>query len=541
MQQSSRVTKSEAAEARGRGTNGKIAPMNTFSAADLRQLAAAGITVEKALRQLELLAHPPPPIRLARPCRIDDGIATIPPEREAGLLERAAAAQQAGRCMAMIPASGAASRMFEAALGCLHGDKVSDRALESAAAAGDAAAAATLLLLRELLRLPFVEELERCLATDGKRVHDLRAAGANRALLEALLLPCGLDYANTPKGLLPFHRYRDGARSAFEEHLRESALSVAVPGGTARVHFTVSREHQESFVARWRAQRQRLTRAYGVEFEVTFSSQDSATDTIAVDLDNLPFRLADDSLLLRPGGHGALLRNLQGVADGGGDLLLLKNVDNIVPDSGRALVVKWRMLLLGALLELEAEVRFWQRRSTEDAAGLAGAARFLAERFGVRDPPGSGASSHTVGERLRRPLRVCGMVRNQGHAGGGPFWASDNAGQVTRQIVEASQVSPDTAQRAILAASTHFNPVDVVCSLRDVDGAPYDLSRYVDPAAVFLAEKSAAGRKLKALEWPGLWNGAMSGWNTLFVEVPAATFAPVKTVLDLLGAEHQAG
>lgn len=501
------------------------------SARDSKQLAALGIARAEFERQLELFAQPPPALHLDRPCRVGDGITVLDPEREPWLLARAEGARRAGRCQAFIPASGAASRMFEAALGCLLAGAVDS-------GGSDGASAATLALLRELEATPFREPLGQLLAGRGEDFRRLRDAGRHLDLLEALLLPAGLDYARTPKALLPFHDAAPGPRTAFEEHLWEAAVTVAGPGGIARVHFTIAADHEPAFRAELERVMPGVTTATGVALEVTFSHQDCATGTIAVDLDNQPYRLADGTLLFRPGGHGALLSNLQALAIAGADLVFVKNIDNVLPDSGRNLVVGWRLLLLGHLLELEAELTHWRRRAGEDAEGRAGAAAFLAERFGLR-PPVAEPTEHSLQERLRRPLRVCGMVRNQGEPGGGPFWAADREGEITRQIVEASQVSADPAQRAILASSTHFNPVDLVCALRDPEGKPYELAAFVDPSTVFITEKSADGRPLKALERPGLWNGAMAGWHTAFVEVPAATFAPVKTVLDLLRPEHR--
>lgn len=510
--------------------------MSALSERDALQMAALGIARGEVDRQLALFARPPAPIRLARPCRVGDGITVLDPEREPWLLARAEGARRAGRCWAFIPASGAASRMFEAPLGCLRAG-LDGESLKRAAASGEAAAAATLALLSELEHSPFREPLAALLAARGEEAGRLRSAGRHRELLEALLLPDGLDYARLPKALLPFHRTAEGARTAFEEHLWESAATVTGPGGTARVHFTIAADQEPAFRAALERARPAVEAALGVALEVTFSSQDCATDTFAVDLDNQPFRLADGSLLFRPGGHGALLGNLQALADAGADLLLVKNIDNVLPEGGRALVVGWRLLLLGHLLELAAELAHWRRSAGEGDQGRAGAAAFLADRFGHRVAAAEDAAA--LQARLRRPLRVCGMVRNQGEPGGGPFWVAGADGEISRQIVEASQVSADPSQRAILSAATHFNPVDMVCSLRDPEGRPYDLAAFADPATVLIAQKSAEGRPLKALERPGLWNGAMAGWHTAFVEVPAATFAPVKTALDLLRPEHR--
>jgi hypothetical protein len=285
----------------------------------------------------------------------------------------------------------------------------------------------------------------------------------------------------------------------------------------------------------------------GCRFEVSFSHQRRATDTLAADPAHQPFRLADGSLLFRPGGHGALLANLQEMADGGASLVLLKNIDNVVPDRLKPEVTRWQRLLGGLLLTL-------RDRACQLLEGLASdlpdeelieeTARFVEFDLSRQLPPGFGDTSpaeqrHLLWKALDRPLRVAGVVRNTGEPGGGPFWVESPDGEVSLQIVETSQIGPEPDQQAALAAATHFNPVDVACSLHDHAGRPYDLDRFVDPATVFIAAKSHEGRPLQALERPGLWNGAMAGWNTVFVEIPNATFAPVKTILDLLRPEHQ--
>jgi hypothetical protein len=303
--------------------------------------------------------------------------------------------------------------------------------------------------------------------------------------------------AGAPKGLLPFHRYPDGSRTAFEEHLFEAANTVRDAAGLCRVHFTVSPEHRNAFVATLAEVRLRVERATGARFDVSFSEQAPSTDTIAGAPDGGPFRTASGALLFRPGGHGALLKNLGDVARAGGDIVLVKNIDNVVPDARRGPTLLWKRLLAGLLVKLERQSR--------------------------RD----------------RPIRVCGVVRNEGEPGGGPFWVDGKGGE-SLQIVESAQVDlNDPSQAAIWKTAAYFNPVDLACSLCDGAGKPFDLARFVDEDAVFIAGKTHEGKPLKALERPGLWNGAMAFWETVFVEVPKETFAPVKTVLDLLRPEHR--
>ena len=508
-----------------------------FTEADLAQLARAGIPPAEAARQVELIRDPPPPTRVLRPCRPGDGIRRLAEDERPRLLAAAAKAAETGRASKLVPASGAASRMFKALRADLDGP-------------GGPPPAPVAELLTGLLRFAFYEDLAAALARQGRDLEALRAAGDRAPILAALLEPSGLGYDEKPKGLIPFHRYPDGPRTAFEEHLVEAAGQVADAGGIARLHVTVAPAFEADFRDLLERARARFEGRLGVRFAVGFSSQRPSTDTLAVDPEGRPFRQDNGTLLLRPGGHGALIENLAELAAAGGDLVLLKNIDNVVPDAGKPLVNLWRRLLLGCLVELEGRIARLVARLEDDAgdaAALAEAEALLTGELGRALPSGwdamdASARRASLAERLTRPLRVAGVVENTGEPGGGPFWVRSGEGEISLQIVETSQIDlEDPEQRAQLESSTHFNPVDIACALRDLHGRPHDLARYVDPATVFLAEKSHAGRPLRALERPGLWNGAMAGWNTLFVEVPNATFAPVKTVLDLLRPEHQSG
>lgn len=501
-----------------------------FTTADRASLAARGIPAAEAARQLALMAHPPGYAELARPCTPGDGIERLDESRLPALLDAHAAAAAAGRVSAFVPASGAATRMFKELLSALAG------AAEPGPEAGGDDAAAVRAFVAGLPRFAFHEALAAVLAERGLDAASLRERGPWRPLLEALLQPEGLDYARLPKGLLAFHRDAAGARTPFEEHLAEAAQFARDGEGRCRLHFTVSPEHRGRFEALLAAAGPRLAAALGVTWDVGFSEQHPATDTLAADPAGGPFRDEQGRLLFRPAGHGALLRNLE---DAGGDLVFVKNIDNVAEARLRPESLRWSRALLGLAASLadRAAMLVTRLERPEDAAAVGEARAFVRDALGESDAPDERAALRA---RLARPLRVCGMVPNTGEPGGGPFWVRGRDGRVTRQVVESAQVDPRSPeQRALLAAATHFNPVYFACALRGAGGRPFALDEWVDPDAVIVTRKSAGGRDLLALERPGLWNGAMAHWNTIFVEVPLAVFNPVKTVLDLLRPEHQ--
>lgn len=507
-----------------------------FTDADLLQLHERGIAPEEAARQIRLLAAPPAYMPLDRPATPGDGIRRLRPAEISEALAAADAARQAGRCSRFIPASGAASRMFKELLAWrAHSSGATRAEIARRAADGDRDAATVRTLLDGLERFAFADALAARAAAPGES----DAAGP---LLDALLGDDGLAYASLPKGLLQFHRAPGGGvRTAFVEQLEEAAATVRDAGGAARAHFTVSPEHAGGFAAALAAAAPAFA-ARGVRLDISFSTQKPSTDTLALDSDGQPFRDDAGRLLFRPAGHGALIDNL---GELGGDLVQIKNIDNIVPDGRRAATLEWTAALTGlaALVQERTGAAQHALRAAPGEASLGSAAAFLRDAFGLTGPAGTPAERAAfVEQALARPLRVCGMVANTGEPGGGPFWVREADGSVSLQIVESAQVDPrDPAAQAILRGATHFNPVFLVCALRDAAGRPYDLARFVDPNAVIVTEKSAGGRALRALERPGLWNGAMARWNTIFVEVPLAVFNPVKTVLDLLRPEHQAG
>lgn len=434
--------------------------------------------------------------------------------------------------MKFVPASGAASRMFREWFRCL------DNGGFTAQAEADA-------FSRDLERYAFFRDLEKALAEKGQELKGLLDTQA-AAIMRFLLTEEGLNYGLLPKALLKFHAYPEGTRTAIEEHLVEAALYARDLENVARIHFTVSCEHESAV----RTLLSRVIPAYESRldtiFEIGLSTQDPETDTIAVDPEYRPLRTEEGALIFRPGGHGALLANLNTLD---ADIIFLKNIDNVVPDRLKPETLLWKRFLAGYLIRLQGEIfsclrRIEQENGTED--DLESIADFCERHLNTalptqfRDFPISEKRSFLV-RKLNRPLRICGMVKNEGEPGGGPFWVDDPDGRggASVQIIEESQIDlNDPKQRTVWLSATHFNPVDLVCGVRDFHGRKFDLPAFVDPATAAIARKSEKGRELLALERPGLWNGSMAFWTTVFIEVPLATFNPVKTVSDLLRPQH---
>lgn len=510
-----------------------------FDDRDRAQLKELGISEEEVARQVQLFREPPPRIVLDRPCTLDDGIAVLSDAERQAALQAWAQAARDGRLLKFVPASGAATRMFQSLLVVRQADGAPSRsAVERRAAAGDKDAKAVLAFADNLRRFAFRERLAQALTRRGGDLADAERRGDIGAIIDALLERDGLDYAALPKALILFHRYPDGSRTSFEEHHREGAAYGRAEAGLVRMHFTVSPEHADACRAELDAFRARCEAQADARLEIGFSYQSRATDTVAVDLDDQPLRDERGALVFRPGGHGALIENLNQLD---GDIIFLKTIDNIQPDQRRAPSVEWLRILSGHLVRVQGEVADHLRVLTSGAATAAqtdAARRFATTILGLMLP--ENLSAQALARALNRPVRVCGMVVNSGEPGGGPFWVRGADGTCTRQIVESAQVDMDEPkQRAAFNASTHFNPVLIACGVRDWHGRKFDLREFVDPSAVFIARKSKDGRELKALERPGLWNGGMARWHTLFVEIPDTTFAPVKTVNDLLRPEHQ--
>ena len=431
-----------------------------------------------------------------------------------------------------VPASGAASRMFKDLFSFLE----TDGDLEKNSF--------TQKFMGNLRQFAFYQDLDATLQQQGESIGSLQEKKEYKKLVAALLTETGLNYGNLPKGLLKFHAYSDANRCPAEEHLIEGIQYGVGKDKQVHIHFTVSPEHEEGFAKEINQHLPRLQGQTGLEFFVSFSHQKKSTDTIAVDESNEPFLEDDGRLLFRPAGHGALLENLNEVS---ADLIFIKNIDNVVPDRLKPVTKSYKMALGGLLLEVQSRV-FEALRALEEVASqsvrkaqevyVSDLGGLVPEKIQNADLSEQAAFYHA---KLNRPIRVCGMVKNTGEPGGGPFWIHEKDGTQSLQILETAQIDlSNPISKQHFQASTHFNPVDLVCGTRNYRGQAFDLLQFRDMNTGFITEKSKSGKVLKALELPGLWNGAMANWNTLFVEVPLISFNPVKTINDLLREEHQA-
>lgn len=501
-----------------------------FTAADVEQLAEAGISPESAEAQLDFLLEGAKPLKLNRPCTVGDGIITLPREEMEEMVKRYDQAALGGRVMKFVPASGAASRMFSHWHSAL-AKKTTDRDEFDR------------LFAANLPKFAFFQDLKESMASRGEDIEILLKENNLRRILHGILSPEGLNYGHLPKALLKFHVYKEGSRTAIEEHLVEAALFTENARRECRIHFTLSEEHERQTAAFLDKIKEIHGIRLGVTFHVGLSCQSCSSRTIALEGDKL-YRDDSGKLILRPGGHGALLENLDALA---GDIVFIKNIDNVAPDSLKELVVFYKKVLGGYFVHLEEEI-FGHLRTLSaefpDGGDITSALIFCREKlklgFSEEFPALTTAEQcRILADKLNRPLRVCGMVKNEGEPGGGPFWV-DEGQEETLQIVEHHQIdSTSRQQNAVWSSSTHFNPVDLVCGLRDYRGQSFDLHHFSDLLTVSLSKKQEKGRHIRVLEHPGLWNGAMSRWNTVFVEVPTATFTPVKTIDDLLRPEHQ--
>ena len=504
-----------------------------FSKEDIQQIEQKGMSVAQVEAQLESFRKGFGYLKLKGAASVGNGIlAPTDDEAEAYIQAWSDYKAEGHDIVKFVPASGAASRMFKNLFEFLDSDStVPTTDFEK-------------IFFAHIHSFAFFDALnDACFLCEGKGVDALVEEGDYKAVVACLLGEEGLNYGQLPKGLLQFHAYDDCAKTPVEEHLTEAAL-YASSRGEAEVHFTVSSEHRQLFQQLIDRVLPALTDQYKISFKVSLSEQKPSTDTIAVNMDDTPFRTADGRLLFRPGGHGALIENLNELD---ADIVFIKNIDNVVPDRLKADTVFWKQVIAGVLVQVQRQA-FAYLRLIESGkyshTDLEDIIRFVRHTLGC-DMPGLKDMEDTelivfLTAKLNRPIRVCGVVKNVGEPGGGPFLAYNPDGSVSLQILESSQIDKDNeAYMKMFAEGTHFNPVDIVCAVRNYKGEKFRLPDFVDPATGFISYKSKDGKELKALELPGLWNGAMSNWSTVMVEVPLSTFNPVKTVNDLLRPSHQ--
>jgi len=495
-----------------------------LSQKDIQQIEDRGITTREVKKQIEYFKSGFPWMKIVGPATPERGIKVLDEENVKAAVAYYKSAKIAGKSK-FVPASGAASRMFK--------DQFNGLAKLEAGEDLPADAPGARLSARIKDFAFYTPELF------GEPA-DTRAFRLNT--LRTLLKEEGLGYGSKPKGVLKFHRYPDEVRTAIAEHLVEAQEYMRNADGTCNLTVTISPEHRALFEDAVNAVKARYEARFGVKYNITFTYQDKSTDTIAVDPQNKPFRTADGSLLFRPAGHGALIRNLNKLTD---ELVSIKNIDNVAHEKLLPVTAKYKQVLMGAALGLRDQIFGYLRRMDEaPTVQLCNEIEGFLDRVLCIQMPLAHSESERIEmlrAKLNRPIRVCGMVRNEGEPGGGPYIIAGKDGCTSLQILESVQINKeDAGAMAAMAHATHFNPVDLVCCLHDYKGRKFDLQAYVDPEAGFISSKSFEGRELKALELPGLWNGAMSDWNTMFVEVPVETFNPVKVVLDLLRPAHQA-
>lgn len=500
---------------------------------DKTQLLDKGISEPLVEAQLKRFQQGFPFLKLSAAASIEHGILRL---QDQDIEEVKSAWQnyldEAHEILKFVPASGAASRMFKDLFGFIDAEySVPTTDFEKK-------------FFEDLKSFAFYHALDlKAQQVCEKNLNELVEMKQYKKVVELLLLDEGLGYGQLPKGVLLFHRYEEGARTAFEEHLVEGAKYAKQNNGKVNIHFTVSEEHKDLFRNLLNEVVTRYEKQFAVKYSITFSVQKSSTDTIAVGMNNEPFR-DGDKLLFRPGGHGALIENLNDLS---AEVVFIKNIDNVVPDHLKPDTITYKQVIAGVLVELQQQIFEYLDKlnsgeyTHEEVLEIL---QFLQKKLFCKNPNTKVLEDSELVlyliEKLNRPIRVCGMVKNIGEPGGGPFLAYNADGTISLQILESSQIDKSNKNYLeMFTNGTHFNPVDLVCGIYDYKGKKFDLLKYVDENTGFISEKSKNGKALKALELPGLWNGAMSNWNTVFVEVPLNTFNPVKTVNDLLRPEHQ--
>lgn len=513
----------------------------SFTKNDIQQIKDKGLDIETIEDQLLYFTKNTQNIQLHSPATIGDGIAKFSEKecQQFALYYDKNATNLS--VVKFVPASGAASRMFKSLYQFLEHYDLTKETINSYV--NRTRSLDLFLFFVTVEKLPFHDQVFELLKRQYPAYKSMPIDQRRYIFVQLLLGEKEFNFGHYPKGLLPFHNYKTHITTAFEEHLVEASQYANI-NGTSTLHFTVSKTNHQQFLDYFEAIKTIVETKTKTTFNISYSFQDPKTDTLAVTMDNTPFKV-DDKLLFRPSGHGALIKNLNAID---ADLIFIKNIDNVVMEHYLESMVFYKKVLAGVLLKLQDETFAFaheldQYDISEDRITLI--ANFLSKKLNVYISPEFEKYANRfkidyLKTRIHRPIRVCGMVKNEGEPGGGPFWIKRENGELSLQIVEMNQIdTKSTLQKTILESATHFNPVDIVCGVKNYKGKNYDLEAFVDTKAHFIAIKNKYGKKLKTLERPGLWNGGMAHWNTVFVEVPLSTFNPVKQVSDLLKAQHQ--
>lgn len=514
----------------------------TFNTRELDQISKRGSDLKTVEQQIENFINGFPYADLQKAATIDDGVLKLDEKELDKLQAYYNRKSQYKKVLKFVPASGAASRMFKTLFNFLEAEQ-NDPNLKKELL-DDKGFNGVSNFISNISKFAFYNSLEDAMRKEGLNIETILEDEKYAILIDYLLNNHGLGYGSLPKGLLEFHRYYNISRLALEEHLVEGAFYCRSENDRALLHFTVSPEHLKKFKKQLNYLQTIYEQKFGIIYEVKFSTQKSSTDTIAVDLENNPFREKDESLLFRPGGHGALIENLN---DLDADIIFIKNIDNVVPDRLKEPTILYKKAIGGLLMNLQETTFKYlnELESNDDSLNLNQIIEFAKVDLNINIPPDFKNRSiekqkEFLFNHLNRPIRICGMVKNEGEPGGGPFWVKNTQGETSLQIVESSQVDAENPDQVnILKSATHFNPVDLVCGINNYKNDKFDLHKFVDPETGFISIKSKDGKQIKAQELPGLWNGAMANWITVFVEVPIVTFNPVKTVNDLLREQHQ--
>ncbi|RTL11062.1 MAG: DUF4301 family protein [Flavobacteriaceae bacterium] len=503
-----------------------------FTEDDLIYIQSRGNSIEKIQQQLDFFIQGLPNVNLVRSAKVGDGIWQFSKEEVAVFVNYFDKYKKNYSIEKFVPASGAATRMFKFLNEFLNEFDADNDTINSYINKQNAKDIS--IFIFGLKNFPFYRELKEKTIQLYPNYYDLSSDIKYYILIKTLLSKEGLDYANKPKGILPFHVRDEKIITPIEENIFEAEF-FKKDNQKTKIHFTINKEFQFDF--------EKITDQFS-ECEISYSYQNQSTDTLAVNNDNTPFRIEDNKLFFRPGGHGALIDNLNALQS---DIIYIKNIDN-VSQNHRIAIETNKKLLGGILIWMQYKIfNYLKLLSTGNVTeNQINDIKDFAEKkmaFPLQEEFNFFQTEYKIEyliKVLNRPIRVCGMVKNEGEPGGGPFWVQDEKGRQTLQIVESSQIDlNNSSQKNIAKEATHFNPVDIVCGVKNFKGEKFDLTQFVDPRTAFITEKTKHGKSIKALELPGLWNGAMAKWTTIFVEVPLETFNPVKTVNDLLKSSHQ--